>query len=362
MSWQFPGKAPDFWEHKRVLSLDGSGPGGLWTLHVLRELIIEIGDYEKNGRYASSSRTSPIWGTLNHSYDGPKYSLCHYFDYICGSGMGGLFAMMIGIQNLALEEAIRLAEDVVRTGVETAKTPRKLPFGRRLARKQNTRKLAKTLDSLLPTWNRSLETQEDLCRTVIFATHRLDRWVREPFSLRSYHEPEKVLQNQLTDTRQISLVDAAKATLSENNFEAVKINGFSGSFCGANFYDTDSALEAYNKVTRIHGDPLDLLVSIGRRPDIVRDDSLHELSRKRTFDLWMISDSRDGSIEITAQRAKEFCDGNREEIRTWAKTLVQRREQKARDYRGKSLWVSAGAYKYGRSPIQTVMTMVVLRH
>ena len=119
------------------------------------------------------------------------------------------------------------------------------------------------------------------------------------------------------------------------NFEAVKINGLSGFFSGANFYDTDSALEAYTEVIRIHGDPLDLLVSVGRRPDIVRDDSLYELSRKRAFDLWMISDSRDGSIEIAAQRAKEFCDINREEIRTWAKTLVQRREQKARDYRWK---------------------------
>ena len=337
MSWQLPGKAPDFWEHKRVLSLDGSGPGGLWTLYILRELMAEIEVYEQNGpgRFEPSSRSCPIWGLPYSDYEGPDYSLCHYFDYICGSGIGGFFAMMLGVQNLRMEEAIRLAEDVIRTGIQTAKTPFKFPLAPRLTRRRNSKTLCKALESLPPNWERSSETKEGLCRTVIFATHRLDRWVREQFTLRSYHEPKEILRNGFSDTRQIPLVDICKVTLSGDHFEPIKIDGLSGCFQAAKFDDADSALEAYEEVASIHEDPLDLLVSIGRTPDIVRDDFLHELSRKRGFILWLLSDSMDGNIEQIAQRAREFCDRNREEIREWAKTLVVNRRQRARDYRWK---------------------------
>lgn len=297
----------------------------------------EIEDYEKDGtgEPETTSRSSPVWGIPHANYEGPKFSLCHYFDYICGSRMGGLFAMMIGVQNLALEEAIRLAEDIIRTGIQTAKTPCKFPLAPRLTRRRNSKILCKALKSLPPTWKRSLETKEGMCRTVIFATHRLDRWMREQFTLRSYHEPKEISPNGSSDTRQIPLIDICKVTLSGDNFEPIKIDGLSGCFQAAKFDDADSALEAYEEVTIIHEDTLDLLVSIGRTPDIVRDDSMYERSRKRGFDLWMISDSVDGNIEQIALRAKEFCDDNREEIRMWAKTLVKRRRLKARDYRWK---------------------------
>jgi patatin-like phospholipase/acyl hydrolase len=59
----------------RILCLDGGGPKGLSSLVILKELMAQI-----SRRYGNTSKLRP----------------CDYFDLICGTGTGGLIAIMLG--------------------------------------------------------------------------------------------------------------------------------------------------------------------------------------------------------------------------------------------------------------------------
>jgi patatin-like phospholipase/acyl hydrolase len=65
----------------RILCLDGGGVKGLSSLYVLKELMEQI------ERYEDSSRREKMNGILRP---------CDYFDLICGTGTGGILAIMLG--------------------------------------------------------------------------------------------------------------------------------------------------------------------------------------------------------------------------------------------------------------------------
>jgi patatin-like phospholipase/acyl hydrolase len=65
----------------RILCLDGGGVKGLSSLHILKELMEQIQrDRESSSRTMNTSPLRP----------------CDYFDLICGTGTGGLIAIMLG--------------------------------------------------------------------------------------------------------------------------------------------------------------------------------------------------------------------------------------------------------------------------
>jgi patatin-like phospholipase/acyl hydrolase len=65
----------------RILCLDGGGVKGLSSLYILKELMAQIRRNKKSG-----GRSKP------RSHFRP----CDYFDLICGTGTGGLLAIMLG--------------------------------------------------------------------------------------------------------------------------------------------------------------------------------------------------------------------------------------------------------------------------
>lgn len=80
----------------RILCLDGGGVRGLSTLMILRRIMDKIADDE--GREHGSLRP------------------CDYFDFICGTGTGGIIAILVGRLKLTVNEAIEkyisLSQDV----------------------------------------------------------------------------------------------------------------------------------------------------------------------------------------------------------------------------------------------------------
>lgn len=85
----------DPWSRKLVLSLDGGGERGFQSILVLSQLMEAIRHIE--GR---DSKPKP----------------CHYFDYIVGTGTGGLLAIMLGRLRTRVDECFeayqRLADPV----------------------------------------------------------------------------------------------------------------------------------------------------------------------------------------------------------------------------------------------------------
>ena len=59
----------------RILALDGGGVRGLSSLLILQKLMDEVADKKGDGKPALP---------------------CEYFDLICGTGTGGLIALMLG--------------------------------------------------------------------------------------------------------------------------------------------------------------------------------------------------------------------------------------------------------------------------
>jgi patatin-like phospholipase/acyl hydrolase len=77
----------------RILCLDGGGVKGLSSLYILKELMAQIRRNTDSG-----SRPKP------RSHLRP----CDYFDLICGTGTGGLLAIMLGrLQYVSQRWAIR---------------------------------------------------------------------------------------------------------------------------------------------------------------------------------------------------------------------------------------------------------------
>jgi patatin-like phospholipase/acyl hydrolase len=65
----------------RILCLDGGGVKGLSSLHILKDLMAQIRRSKESG-----SRQKPRC----------HLQPCEYFDLICGTGTGGLLAIMLG--------------------------------------------------------------------------------------------------------------------------------------------------------------------------------------------------------------------------------------------------------------------------
>jgi patatin-like phospholipase/acyl hydrolase len=65
----------------RILCLDGGGIKGISSLYVLKELMEQVERYEE-----------PSSGKMTSMNPRP----CDYFDLICGTGTGGILAIMLG--------------------------------------------------------------------------------------------------------------------------------------------------------------------------------------------------------------------------------------------------------------------------
>ncbi|KIX04444.1 uncharacterized protein Z518_05312 [Rhinocladiella mackenziei CBS 650.93] len=98
------------WSRKLILTLDGGGIRVYSSLVILRALMKEIENIEKNLKpeALSSAATDRISrkDIPDHVFGEGKYLPCHYFDYIGGTSTGGLIAIMLGMLGMSVDECI----------------------------------------------------------------------------------------------------------------------------------------------------------------------------------------------------------------------------------------------------------------
>ncbi|KAF2866966.1 acyl transferase/acyl hydrolase/lysophospholipase [Massariosphaeria phaeospora] len=124
----------EVWSQQNLLSLDGGGIRGYWSLLVLKKLMKAIAAEERRQAYLKGSDNS-LHSFLPHAYpegatqgplngkelarkngetdicnflrDSRKFLPCHYFDYICGSSTGALIAIMLGRFRMTVHDCLR---------------------------------------------------------------------------------------------------------------------------------------------------------------------------------------------------------------------------------------------------------------
>lgn len=98
------------WAKKLILTLDGGGIRGYSSLIILRTLMNEIAEIERTiaPHAASSAHTNRISSDMipPEVYREGQYLPCHYFDYIAGTSVGGLIAIMLGMMGKSVDECI----------------------------------------------------------------------------------------------------------------------------------------------------------------------------------------------------------------------------------------------------------------
>ncbi|KAF2471780.1 FabD/lysophospholipase-like protein [Lindgomyces ingoldianus] len=124
----------EVWNQQNLLSLDGGGIRGYWTLLVLKRLMDCIAHEEQQQTEGDSDEyhsfhpcpfpehvTGPLSSKESDALNRPgaehrrrthalrtsrKFLPCHYFDYICGSSTGGLIAIMLGRFRMTVQDCL----------------------------------------------------------------------------------------------------------------------------------------------------------------------------------------------------------------------------------------------------------------
>lgn len=279
---------PGCWRRQAVLSLDGGDIHAYFELHILERIFREIARVERSYDGAKSSESSPLFGSPNgydeqeFSKDDPtitdNYLPCHYFDYVGGTSMGGVVAVMLGRLRLPINKAIRNFEEMwISISSEGHEFHSLLP--RRKIRARHSEGLRKALDGIVPKSHKNIEgitiaepfrSDSSLCKTLVLAV-QIDRarGVRRPYLFRSYvfneDKPTAMNRNKSNKTQDTPLKDVCLATSAAPSFfESVKIDNTK--FRDGSIWMTNPSMELYREVCSMHPNqesPIYCLVSIG---------------------------------------------------------------------------------------------------
>lgn len=180
------------WRSQRILTLDGNGTEGLFSLYVLEALMNEIGMIEETSSPpALLSTSSPLFRPVRnganasgsgqteaqHAQYSRRYRPCHYFDCISGTNTGGLIAILLGVLRFTVNEAIEVGEKTF-LGLQRRKRKKnsKLLQTRLTQYLERTERLDRISDDetesthpekVAPSWSRrdTLEGDVDGCQT-----------------------------------------------------------------------------------------------------------------------------------------------------------------------------------------------------
>ncbi|AEO64088.1 1e61e135-7bb5-4506-85fe-6b40823d76de [Thermothielavioides terrestris] len=283
------------WAKRLILTLDGGGIRGYSSLIVLRALMREIARIEQSlePRASASTHTTqiPRHEIPDDVFKDGQYLPCHYFDYIAGTSVGGLVAIMLGMLGMSVDDcidefhrqnkAIPLADNAsVVSSIEfpllyrrsTWPTKRTRSFFDTFAKFTVTatgRTLTgtSTVPSLSPASSQvsaaSSEFRKDVyqCQTLAWCTEVEPKRARRPYAFCTYAEDENSNSGQL-----ISIPEVAKAitTPSRYYFKPFKLG--SGQFVDGSKQIRDPTLEVLKEISSLldESEPaIDLLLSLG---------------------------------------------------------------------------------------------------
>lgn len=292
------------WAQKFILTLDGGGIRGYSSLITLRALMREIAHIEQtlDPRAPSSAHTVRIHGDKipDDVFREGQYLPCHYFDYIAGTSVGGLIAIMLGMLGQSADECIKefrrqnraipLTDDV--PSVSSIEFP--LPYRRstwptkrtrsffdafaKFGVTSTTRTLTDASISTSPSTTTSAsssqvsaassEFRKDSyqCQTLAWCTEVEPHRSRRPYAFCTYKEED----NDNNPDQLISIPEVAKAITapSSNSFKPFKLG--TGQFVDGSKQIRDPTLEVLKEITALlDGNdkadpaPIDLLLSLG---------------------------------------------------------------------------------------------------
>ncbi|OCK84953.1 FabD/lysophospholipase-like protein [Lepidopterella palustris CBS 459.81] len=387
---------PSCWSRQVVLSLDGGDIRGLSELYILQRIFQAIARLERELDGATSSSCSPLLGSPNADDDAESsqsniaistegYLPCHYFDYIGGTSMGGVSAVMLGRLRLSIDKTIEHYENIWASVANEVSQYRQHIPGRRL-RSGYTEGLRKALNNIVPkahpasagkTIDETFRSDASLCRTLVLAV-QIDRenGVRRPYLFRSYTFKDRsataVNRNKTSETEGTPLHAVCRATsAAPNYFQSVIID--KKKFRDGSIWMANPSMELYREVHSMHPDhpsPIYCLLSIGcgkqKRsrylPNIsMRAASLYNWEQQQVDDVLTARKSQgedfdyvrflgpadladpkpsdwrqDGTRRKTVERIRistaRYCDnpGVSAQIDATARQLVQYRRQRAR--------------------------------
>ena len=174
----------DPWARKAILSLDGGGVRGYSSLSILQELMGTIAKFERLAEpKATFSLCSPFVPSLQDKGLDPmssdikltsRYLPCHYFDYVLGTSIGGLIAMILGRLRWNIDDCIKEYERL------SAMVFQKPSWLKRSSTNYNEEEkwghLKNEFDVLRPMWPSPSESRKDpvllksdprRCRTIV---------------------------------------------------------------------------------------------------------------------------------------------------------------------------------------------------
>jgi len=382
------------WAKTLILTLDGGGIKGYSSLIILRALMTEIASVEQKlePHAQSSAHTERIPSDTipDDVLRKGQYLPCHYFDYIAGTSVGGLIAIMLGMLGKSVDDcidefrrqnkAIPLPDDTQVIGMDfpllhrrsTWPTRRTRAFFDTFAKFGATatgRARPQSLQQDPPTSSPatspdadsdsamtadSIEFRKDLlqCQTLAWCTEVEEKKARHPYAFCTYREENE-------SQKLISIPEVAKAitTPASASFKPFKLG--SGQFVDGSKEIRDPTLEVLKEMTALlHGPgepPIDLLLSLGtdehnawfyeklRRPsgDVGASTSQIDIGKEEGksylhYQRFEVTDIRLGLRKKHYLREIEEAtekwlttDDQKEKIRQYAQMLVERRRARA---------------------------------
>ena len=278
------------WFRKLILTLDGGGIRGYSALIILRALMKEIARieaiHETPAMSSSETPNIPADAIPAEVLRKGSYLPCHYFDYIAGTGFGGLIGIMLGMLGMSVQECIDEFHRQNKSIPLTNELPRAINFP--LLHRPSTWPTEKTRSfydtfahfaatatsrSAPPSAASSRATTESTsgeeasefikntfqCQTIAWCTEVEGR-ERRPFSFCTY-------EVRRDEEKQISIPEVAKAitTPSSSSFKPFK-HRF-GEFVDGSKQIRDPTLEVVKEINwlmDVPGEPaIDLLLSLG---------------------------------------------------------------------------------------------------
>ncbi|EME85555.1 uncharacterized protein MYCFIDRAFT_171462 [Pseudocercospora fijiensis CIRAD86] len=353
----------DPWQGQIVLSLDGSDLRGFAILIVLRVLLEEIEDQEiLRDPWISDSYSSPRYQVADEdtsrsrkgrpSYD--HFRPCHYFDYICGSGTGGIAAVMLGTMRYSIHDTIDVNTEIwseISPGL--SRVFRSMPqIPTKSPKSQNSLAMMDSLRRALdaPDAHR-MRADEGKCQSIVYVAYKPRKGIMQSWSITSF-EPSAVERqrrqavSQYIDTDNILVIDACRATSAAPKlFKKVELDSVKhGSFRDGGLYRSNPAEDVYREINTRHrqdGSTVKALLSIGGRTarsfSEEDDRMLREWQRIDSFDYDRIPCATSGkSLRSIEEQAESLCQEGmpiRSTLRKWAILLVDIRHERCRTSR-----------------------------
>ena len=367
------------WFRKLILTLDGGGIRGYSSLIILRTLMKEIARietaHEKPAMSSAETPNIPSDAIPAEVLRKGSYLPCHYFDYVAGTGFGGLIAIMLGMLGMSVQECIDEFHRQNKSIPLTNELPRAIKFP--LLHRPTTWPTERTRSfydtfahfaatatsrSAPPSAASSRATSETYgdeeagefikntfqCQTIAWCTEVEGR-ERRPFSFCTY-------EVRRDEEKQISIPEVAKAitTPSSSSFKPFK-HRF-GEFVDGSKQIRDPTLEVVKEINwlmDVPGEPaIDLLLSLGTdehtawfyeklRKPVVSKPGLSEEEKGRSYLNYHRFEVPDIKLGL---RKKYFLREIEESTEAWLATqadqishyaamLVERRRSRAESHR-----------------------------